>query len=513
MASCCCLSSFADKHQAKEDDEQDEDLSDFEIDEEDTPQQSIIQTKKKSSKKPTSSSVTPSSSTTKKSRRSASVSSHPSDSEDEENTTPDSQSRSKHRETSPTYRRSAGRTEEITHLKSQIRTHKMAKSQEQKRLERENAQMREELEAANAEKARAEAKAKAEARGRKSLQEKYHSTLAKVGGTKAQDNLKNKAMVDQVRRTVKKKLWAFVKFIGNDKQLAQATTLLIDLMKLKDLMHVEGESEAQKEEINEKCAEFRVLYSTDVRQATNDQRSYYQGEAKKIYTDHRKNGGDPISYAEFKEVAFRDVTDNDNNLDPKKVKIFDLYALMLSACSGSSTYGEKQRRTLPVSTAKKEDGRFAVPFSTEAMVLVMFDNCVQKWDNIHQFKEVEKNIAKVPKYSPKKHEETKQWMTKYSDACSGNCPYGGWSKDGIKLFKDLSSEIKDLRETRSELCLEVETAAVQRFHDLYVAERKRKAELMGRTYEEGDDSGDSRASKKSKSKSDDQELAEFDMGF
>ena len=104
-------------------------------------------------------------------------------------------------------------------------------------------------------------------------------------------------------------------------------------------------------------------------------------------------------------------------------------------------------------------------------------------------------------------------MTKYSNAYSGNCPYGGWSKDGIKLFKDLSSEIKDLRETRSELCLEVETAAVQRFHDLYVAERKRKAELMGRTYEEGDDSGDSRASKKSKSKSDDQELAEFDMGF
>ena len=67
-------------------------------------------------------------------------------------------------------------------------------------------------------------------------------------------------MVDQVRRTVKKKLWAFVKFIGNDKQLAQATTLLIDLMKLKDLMHVEGESEAQKEEINEKCATNGVEY-------------------------------------------------------------------------------------------------------------------------------------------------------------------------------------------------------------------------------------------------------------
>lgn len=389
----------------------------------------------------------------------------------------------------------------------------MAKSQEQRRLERENAEIREQLEQVRQEREQAVARAQAEATKKKALQVKYRATLAKVGGTRSQDQLKNQAMVQQVKRSAKKKLWAIVKFIVNDVQLAQATLILADLMQLKELQHSEGETDAERELIDEKRGEFQVLYSTDCRHAINEQRSYYQGEAKKLYTAYRIAGGPAISYEKFKEIAMRNVYYEDGNPDPDKVKIFDLYVLMLSACAGSSTYGEKHRRTLPISTARKDaDGKLCVPYGTEAMTLVMFDNCVEKWDRMYNFKHLEKNPAKIPKYSPKKHEETLAWKTKYSDACSGNSPYGGWGEDGIKAFNELTKEIKTLRETRSEEILEVENAAVQRFQELYVEDRKRKAEASGGTYEEDDGSGDSRASKKSKSRSSDQVVAMFDMG-
>lgn len=456
-------------------------------------------------------SITPgSSSTGKKSRKPPSLTRQSSCSE-EENNDPANPSGSDSQRSTSKHRRSAGTSQQIADLKSQHKLSIMARSQEAKRLEKENRDLRAKYDALEAEKAAAEEKAKAEETGKKALQIRLRTTLAKVGGTKTSDNLKNQAMVSQVKRIVKKKLWAYVKFLGNDKQLADATLLCIDLMKLKDYLHVDGESVSQKEMVDEMVAEFQMLYSTDVRSATNEQRSYVQGEMKKLYINYRISGGDPISYVEFEKVAMRNVLDNNGNPDPRKEQIFDLYVHMLSACAGSSTYGEKQRRTTPISTAVTDAGTFAVPHSTEGMTLVMFDNCVEKWDQMYKFKHEDNQPGNIPKYSPKKHEETKMWRTKYSDACSGNSPYGGWGKDGIKAFIKVTKKIKNLRETKSEDILEVENAAVGRFRELYREDRKRKAQLNGREFDDSDDDEGSPASKKSKSDDDDEVLAEFDL--
>ena len=105
------------------------------------------------------------------------------------------------------------------------------------------------------------------------------------------------------------------------------------------------------------------------------------------------------------------------------------------------------------------------------------------------------------------------WKTKHSDACSGNGPCGGWGKEGIEAFNDLTEEIKTLRRDHSDAILVVENAAVERFHKVYVEMRKRQAAASGGSYDEDEDgSGGSRASKKSKKASSDQVLAIFDLG-
>ena len=113
------------------------------------------------------------------------------------------------------------------------------------------------------------------------------------------------------------------------------------------------------------------------------------------------------------------------------------------------------------------------------MVLVMYDNCYQKWLNMHQRKEIDKTPGDIPKYSSKRHEETKMWMGKYSDSCSGNSPYGGWGDKGIEEFSRVRAQIVKLRHESADAIAPIEMDAVKRFTDAYEAERKRKKRANG----------------------------------
>jgi hypothetical protein len=185
---------------------------------------------------------------------------------------------------------------------------------------------------------------------------------------------------------------------------------------------------------------------------------------------------------------------------------------MLSTCAGSSTFGEKHRRQFTISQCKTAGGHAAVPPGSEALVMVMYENCYQKWLHMHEYKEIQKKKGNIPKYSSKKHEETKQWMGRYSDSCSGNSPYGGWSREGIKSFNEHSAIFKTLREENSDTYRSVEEAAVLRFSVAWEEELKRKRIENGQTDDTDSGSG-SRRKKKTKTNhsEDDEVLAQFEV--
>jgi hypothetical protein len=135
--------------------------------------------------------------------------------------------------------------------------------------------------------------------------------------------------------------------------------------------------------VDDAIEEWLSMYATDVRAAINDQRSYVQSEMKKIALAWLKQGENLLPFDEFKAIALRNVDGDDENPDPKKEKKFDLYLTFLSAVAGSGIFGDKARRTDPVSLCMTAEGKTAVPPSTEAMCLIMYDNCRQKWLNMH----------------------------------------------------------------------------------------------------------------------------------
>lgn len=320
------------------------------------------------------------------------------------------------------------------------------------------------------------------------LRKRLNEACANGGNLPAEKT--NPAMVAQVKKVVKKEIWRICKMITNDRQLKTVTEKVIPYLKIPKYLHMEGESDDRKMQVDLDRASFIRTYAPVVRAALNEQRSYVQSEMKKIglaYMKQHKKHLPPFD--QFKAIALRNVEGEDGNPDAEKETIFDLYLLFVSATAGSATFGDKQRRTSPISGCLRQDGKVSVSPSTEAMCLVMFDNCRDKWVNMYDWKEIQGNAGDIPKYSTKRHEETKQWMAKYSDSCSGSSPYSGWSKDGIIAFNTLKREISDLRIEHVGDLLPIEEAAKDRFYAAYQAERKRKNAANGKTDddEEGSD--------------------------
>jgi hypothetical protein len=164
----------------------------------------------------------------------------------------------------------------------------MARSQAVKLLEKENKDLKRDLEAAEAEKEATEkekdkAKQKLEAmrQAKEDLRDKYHDILAKQGGQKSTQP-KNSGMIMQIKKTTKKKLWRFCKFIVNDKQLQTAANHVLLELKIAHLTHTEGKTMQRTDIVDDAIEEWLAMYATDVQAAINDQRSYVQSEMKKI---------------------------------------------------------------------------------------------------------------------------------------------------------------------------------------------------------------------------------------
>ena len=235
------------------------------------------------------------------------------------------------------------------------------KTAKERQLERDMAALQKQLSDMQAEKLAAEEQAQAEAKDKARMAKKYVSALATVGARKNAGLEKNQGMIMQIKKVTKKKLWQRVKFIGNDKQLRKAALLVLEMLGIEDYTHKEGESEARKIQVDTNVEEWLATYSTDVRAAINDQRSYFQSEAKKIALTWLKEGKTLPPPKEFEKIAMRDLEDEDGVEVAEKVQVFDMYLLMISACAGSATYGDKLRRTEPVSTAPTSEGKLAVP--------------------------------------------------------------------------------------------------------------------------------------------------------
>jgi hypothetical protein len=123
------------------------------------------------------------------------------------------------------------------------------------------------------------------------------------------------------------------------------------------------------------------------------------------------------------------------------------------------------------------EGKLIVTAGSEAIVLLFFKNARRKWELMYDWEFIQgytnRKTHPFPTWSPKDPTKNLEWNTLYSDSASGQNPYCGWKKAGLKEFNLIHKLMIQMRKDK-ELCDKEETFAVQRLYQANKETHKKK---------------------------------------
>ena len=295
------------------------------------------------------------------------------------------------------------------------------------------------------------------------VKHKYDELVEEVDKQRdvAKDNPFSKEYAEMVAKKTKRDTWRTVKFISNEQQELKVCELTLDLLNLSNYMLTTNED--KNVVICQKRAAFCALYKGISRESLNEQRNYAQSQAKEKAHNllaGNETGGMLYSQEDMLAVACRNIPDPEQDKDryDHLMKVFVWYwDDYLPAIAGNKYWKATIRHSCSMTMANI-NGTTCIPVGTEAIAILIYENCAAKWVEIYNWKEGDLNSKKkIPK--KKDNPKTKDFMGKYSDASSGQAKYGGWSKEGLKRFKELRVLIKNGRNTERAAGLEMDCLA------------------------------------------------------
>ena len=239
---------------------------------------------------------------------------------------------------------------------------------------------------------------------------------AQPAGSKA---MKNKGLVAMLKKTAKEKTFRTIKFIQSDAEAVKAAEVTLDLSELAEYI---GDDEATKT----KRVEAVGLYSSDILQAINEQRSIVQTNMGKIAKCLYDKDGKLPETEVFAEVVARTSKDE---------AMIDYWLHELCpVAAGVKNLPKKVLNYTIISEAKcqHDQQKLAFPAVSEAFALLCYENCREKWVKIWKFKQ-ENPGDKVP-VANKETANDDRYSSKYTVATKGVQKFGGWTQDGLDAF-------------------------------------------------------------------------------
>jgi hypothetical protein len=302
------------------------------------------------------------------------------------------------------------------------------------------------------------------------------------------------AIAREVAKASKTSLWKVCKFIRNESKLLKATKFVMETLALSEMHGLEGEELVSRQE------EWKAEHSGTVRKSINMQRNYVQQELRdvmrQVFRDERE--AEFPNPDQMMELILRNKLDDatsDEERQAAEVQFDNLWNLLLPKVAGHKNWGPNKRHYLLPSFARLEVDGVAekdqpplVSATDEAFLALVWANCYSKW----WYKEECRRKGEVV---DKKHA---RYQTPFTDAKAGQARFGGYSSEGIAMFKDLAQKIAKNRKENAKYVKEVEELALERIRAVEkVAEKeanrkskKRKAKGAGAGDESTDDEND-----------------------
>ena len=278
-----------------------------------------------------------------------------------------------------------------------------------------------------------------------------------------------------VRDTIRDQIWRTVKFISSDQQVKMLTTLTLKKTGFSNKFEEDGkkltkEGEEWVEEHSAFCLSQLCIL-----------RSYCQNLMKDTCIQWMKDNkvNELPSLEELMKIIRRD-PDCDKELF---VWYWDVF---IEKCTASAkVWNEKIKHFGLISTHAPPNapGNVYITPSTEAFGVLVMENCRTRWPKLMEVKGTSSKPIRyysgdvAPKSAGKEYVNVKtdpEYMGKYTKVDAGNKKFGGWTQEGLLLYKNLVKDNKIGRAKDTTTKLEKEILDMIR----------KKHNVQGNTYEE-----------------------------
>jgi hypothetical protein len=312
-------------------------------------------------------------------------------------------------------------------------------------------------------------------------------SLSRAPDRKVKDKDRNGQVCNYVKMQTKAQ-FRTTKFVTNEAQLLELADAVMAEMEMDDLIHQPNETPAEAKIVDCNRAAFVKLYLQVMSQSLNEQRSYVQSEMKKaslewLKTHKDSNPSQKLYPIEDLELVMKRDLSGISEEGPKNLayyhEVMDFYVdKLVPTIAGSHFFGENIRHFEPLSTTKCWNDNLRVmqprvPAGTEAFVLLMYKNCKEKWEAMHDWSVVQGKKEPYPRYKKSEPTMNTEFKALYSDSASGQSRFGGWNKAGLKEYARLQLMMIEVREENAELCEEVDRATVARIFEANKAKHER----------------------------------------
>lgn len=203
----------------------------------------------------------------------------------------------------------------------------------------------------------------------------------------------------------------------------------------------------------------------------------------------------PIKWMEFilqRDHSAFEAEDGDDKAAAQKKKddyveflaFYDFYVdKMLPTAAGPKKWNVQARHFQPLSTSKLTDGRLRVHPSSEAVVALFFANNHKKWMTMRKWEVANPGQTNKNRWIKTKPDVNKDYATLYSDASAGQNKFGGWTKEGRKLYGRYGLMVKQARKEKKEVGLRYETECFKRLYETNQELHEKKKKPKKRKYQ------------------------------
>lgn len=308
------------------------------------------------------------------------------------------------------------------------------------------------------------------------LETGYQAQIAQLKGKKGQKSRGIRIPIsEEVAKEIvdegKTILWRTSKFLSDEDELFAAMALV-----LSHIPELNAKFLVDNEDKDDYVQAFVDNYGTKLTNAVNTSQSNAQQGLRKAYVKRCIEGKKMPTPKDMLNLAMRKDLEFDPN-DPKKNEenreLFLWYwDELLPKMAGSKRWGYSIRNYGCISSYCYPDSDTKyITSSDEAMIVVMFENCGQRFPY----------AAKCTKKGEKIKEDHPDNQAKYSDSTAGQSKYGGWNLEGRTRYNKIRKLISKAKRDRKKEIKAIEKLTLKELRSKNGLNKKKSLKRKGRT--------------------------------